>query len=1214
MRKNLKFLAFACGALLTLASCSAVKSVPNEYDPTDLEIDTEWVDYSMPATSIKFAEEDFEIALNKGDVKTLHPTISPVKADNGSVNWVSDDVTVATVDRGVITAIGGGHTTITVSSPEELFDDVTLNVNVTVPLESFDISALSLDLDLNEEVRLNASFSPEDASDKSLTWSISDETIATVSEDGLVTALDKEGQAVITVSNAELGEEGNKFVAVTVRDKTVHVESIAIKHDEQPVDSVEVEVGKVLQLVAEVSPSDAKYKDVEWSSDNAEVAAVSEQGLVKANEVGVAHITAKGENNKSKSVTVTVFENVPNSFEVIGDTLKLDSANVKNGQVSVIYKDLSGDEMTPSRPSLEFISSDENVVTVDFEGKVTAVAKGTAVITVNDKQYNLTDTIDVEVVKGTVGVSMSPSATTIAPGESVDIIASVIPSDSDMRDVTFEIVSGAPLIDYTIENNILHIKAGDATGPVVISASVGNISATANVKISDDPGLFESTSSYIVGCNKDETAGFGGSARPSWGDSRYAYKFTEKTVNQYASFEYYGKIYFEEGDEWKIREGDNWRQIVGMKTNDEGSYQIGKYKITEGAFANGEMSAVRNEQDTEYTNVKVNKTGYYDVYYAYYKNDTTPAEGWYEVFAERHSLKVDTTTAKLSIGGNGTIKASLFDGTLVAISSDDSIVKVGNIASDGTISLKAGDTAGTATITIKDNTDTIKVTVNVIDPTSLTSYYLIGSFNNWKTEDVTYNLSKVDDNHYRIQGVSLSSTDAVKVHSPVGEGTWYSNADTWLGCGWHFDGDGNVCPDETGTYTIDFYVEGDNGNHITIGKTGGSDVVTSGGIYLTGTFNDWATENKDYELTRIDANHYQIADIDLLANAKFKVYNASNDGRYTNSSTWGGCNFELEDDGYGSKNVVIIDADTYTIDFYLEADNGNHITVTRYVPPVEPGESFSIKFGTAEPLPLSEVAPNEVDAEKGMLKKYSANADVVAGTSFAFFTDSTIIDNNIGPNADDLTPEAEKYNNYMGTKPSEYTVQADKADATIELGVYEHGFSFWISGGNSPTHKVIIEKPTTRIYIEDQTGKGWTDSNVDPVAHIWGIVFTDDSPYASVAEMKAAGVAVGQTTSYGDNMIDAKMTWCSGYHRQYDIIMPWYIKSFTVCFYASKDWSDRYLKDRNYGDAYQINATYDNEYLVYVSGAGDFDPWWDGSSFRASISCVTNPGYKIIVD
>lgn len=153
------------------------------------------------------------VSLNKSSVSlsvdatvTLTVTITPEDADNQKVNWKSSDSSIATVDAdGLVTAVAEGEAVITVSSDENpnLSDECAVKVmNIAVSVESVSLNKNSLTLTVGASETLVATVEPEDADIQTVGWVSSDEDVATVDEDGVVTAI-AEGEAIITVSSDE---------------------------------------------------------------------------------------------------------------------------------------------------------------------------------------------------------------------------------------------------------------------------------------------------------------------------------------------------------------------------------------------------------------------------------------------------------------------------------------------------------------------------------------------------------------------------------------------------------------------------------------------------------------------------------------------------------------------------------------------------------------------------------------------------------------------------------------------------------------------------------------------------------------------------------------------------------------------------------------------------------------------------------------------------
>ena len=143
------------------------------------------------------------LELQEGDSQNLTATISPSDADNKKVLWISSNSSVATVAEGVVTAVKAGQATITAKSDD---GGKTATCEVTVVakailVESVSLDKTSLELKEGEEVSLTATVKPDNATNKNVTWSSSNETVASVI-DGKVTAL-KSGETTITVTTED---------------------------------------------------------------------------------------------------------------------------------------------------------------------------------------------------------------------------------------------------------------------------------------------------------------------------------------------------------------------------------------------------------------------------------------------------------------------------------------------------------------------------------------------------------------------------------------------------------------------------------------------------------------------------------------------------------------------------------------------------------------------------------------------------------------------------------------------------------------------------------------------------------------------------------------------------------------------------------------------------------------------------------------------------
>ena len=144
------------------------------------------------------------LELYEGEFEVLTATVIPSDTDEDkTITWSTSNAAVATVDEGLVTAIAKGTAIITAKAGEMTATCEVTVLHEEVPVESISLDKTELTMVLQEEVTLVATLLPENADDKSVTWSSSDESVATVSATGVVKAVG-EGEAVITATHGKL--------------------------------------------------------------------------------------------------------------------------------------------------------------------------------------------------------------------------------------------------------------------------------------------------------------------------------------------------------------------------------------------------------------------------------------------------------------------------------------------------------------------------------------------------------------------------------------------------------------------------------------------------------------------------------------------------------------------------------------------------------------------------------------------------------------------------------------------------------------------------------------------------------------------------------------------------------------------------------------------------------------------------------------------------
>ena len=346
-------------------------------------------------TVVQLAET---ITLNKestslivGKTETLTANILPDNTTDKTILWSSSNINVATVDaNGMITAKKAGECTITATSLSNPNVTATCKVTIIQPVTGITLNKTTIEIsELGEQNQLVATISPEDATEKSVTWSSTNNQICSVSATGIVTATGA-GTAIVTATTVDGGLTANCVVKVLQ-----HVDGLNLNKT-----ATSLKVGESEKLQPTITPSNADNKKVIWTSSDSNVATVDTEGNVTAVKAGQVTITATSEDNTEAKATCTVTVIQP----VTGISLSESSYKLKaigeNIQLTatVLPEDATNKKVNWNCPN--------NTVCIVSNGNVVAVGYGTAVIiaTTEDGGFVATCTITVEDTSGIIEV------------------------------------------------------------------------------------------------------------------------------------------------------------------------------------------------------------------------------------------------------------------------------------------------------------------------------------------------------------------------------------------------------------------------------------------------------------------------------------------------------------------------------------------------------------------------------------------------------------------------------------------------------------------------------------------------------------------------------------------------------------------------------------------------------------------------------------------
>lgn len=334
---------------------------------TFVENEVVYATYKTKIIAVKSLSYDqTSVTLTVGESAKPNVTITPANATDQSISYTSSASDVAMVDvNGMIRAISPGTATVTATSS----NDQKATCKVTVKgIEASDItlSISSLALKIGDSASLNATISPSDTTDKTVTFVSSAPKIASVDENGTVTAL-KEGTTTITASTSN---GISATCTVNVYSEINEVTSVSLNRI-----NVTVDEGDEFSLAVVVLPTNATDKTITWQSQNPEVASVDQNGKVSAHLAGTTTITATSTNGMTASCEVKVNQII---LEVTSITITKNELTLREGESAELQVNINPSSAT--NQSVLWTSHDPKVATVDKSGKVTAMQLGSVTI------------------------------------------------------------------------------------------------------------------------------------------------------------------------------------------------------------------------------------------------------------------------------------------------------------------------------------------------------------------------------------------------------------------------------------------------------------------------------------------------------------------------------------------------------------------------------------------------------------------------------------------------------------------------------------------------------------------------------------------------------------------------------------------------------------------------------------------------------------------
>ena len=327
---------------------------------------------SVSSVLIGMSFESPSIEMEKGTQTTLKLILTPANLEGIELTWMTGDPKVATVENGVVTAVGNGSTSIIVSAESGINAVCTINVVTNVTGISLDSNKLSLRK--GETYQFVATLLPEGASDPGLEWTSSNTDVATVNSQGVVKAI-AGGSTVITAKtpNGKLAT-----CSVTVSSP---VTGVSLDREE-----IVLNINQADQLIVSILPEDASDLRIIWDSSDVSIVTVSSDGKIMGLKAGTVEITAITLDGYFRASCTVIVKNLVTEITfgdpVLGDngTPVTPSADLELGKNMQLVPNLIPADC--DIPVLTWTSSNPAVALVGADGTVVGLTAGEAIITV----------------------------------------------------------------------------------------------------------------------------------------------------------------------------------------------------------------------------------------------------------------------------------------------------------------------------------------------------------------------------------------------------------------------------------------------------------------------------------------------------------------------------------------------------------------------------------------------------------------------------------------------------------------------------------------------------------------------------------------------------------------------------------------------------------------------------------------------------------------
>lgn len=383
--------------------------------------------------SIEFTETEFEI--KEGTTAKLRDAVifNPSEHVNTNLSWTSTNSNVVSVDEdGTITGLKAGDAAWITCVAEDLgiTGAITCLVRVTdkdVPATGVTLDPVEATMHVGETLQINSLFTPVTATYQNLSWSSTDPQLATVDENGLVTAVAEGSVSIGAVYRDPISGTVWEplYCKLTILKAHVPVQGVALSPPE-----MEVYIGQSLAVTPVFTPADATDQGVTYQSSDDSVATVDTAGMVTGVTSGSAVIICRtNEGGFVGTSNVTVISGV-------SLTLKPAYREIAIGKTFTIKKTILPEEYADT--PVTWVSSNKKIATVTKNGKVKGIKKGRCTITCTLDKYGSKAICEVKVAKLNSTVKLNKTNIRIGLGQKYRLKATVWSNNSTKPSVKWK--------------------------------------------------------------------------------------------------------------------------------------------------------------------------------------------------------------------------------------------------------------------------------------------------------------------------------------------------------------------------------------------------------------------------------------------------------------------------------------------------------------------------------------------------------------------------------------------------------------------------------------------------------------------------------------------------------------------------------------------------------------------------------------------------------